>query len=77
MNKETFKSDLAEKHKLNQETQEFYRRDRNGASNIYKIAYQAIHKIARPTYLCRETSNHTALPSSKKQTLHGYVKTRP
>ena len=54
-----------------------WNRDRNGASNIYKIAYQAIHKLERPTYLCRETSNHTALPSSKKQTLHGYVKTQP
>jgi hypothetical protein len=51
--------------------------DETSASNIYKIAYQAIHKLARPTYLCRETSNHTTLPSSKKQTLHGYVKTRP
>jgi transposase len=30
-----------------------WNRDRNGASNIYKIAYQAIHKLARPTYLCR------------------------
>ena len=54
-----------------------WNRDRNGASNIYKIAYQAIHKLARPTYLCRETSNHTALPSRKKQTLHGYAKTQP
>ena len=33
-----------------------WNRDRNGASNIYKIAYQAIHKLARPTYLCRETN---------------------
>ena len=54
-----------------------WNRDRNGASNIYKIAYQAIHKLARPSYLCRETSNHTALPSSKNQTLRGYVKTQP
>jgi transposase len=30
-----------------------WNRDRNGASNIFKIAYQAIHKLARPTYLCR------------------------
>ena len=54
-----------------------WNRDRNGASNIYKIAYQAIHKLERPSYLCRETSNHTTLPSSKKPTLRGYVKTQP
>ena len=32
-----------------------WNRDRNGSSNIYKIAYQAIHKLERPSYLCRET----------------------
>ena len=38
------------------------RKDRNGSSNIYKIAYNAIHKRERPSYLCRETkkiTNHT------------------
>ena len=39
-----------------------WNRDRNGASNIYKIAYQAIHTLERPTYLCRETSNQAVLP---------------
>ena len=33
-----------------------WNRDRNGSSNIYKIAYQAIHKLERPSYLCRETN---------------------
>jgi uncharacterized protein with von Willebrand factor type A (vWA) domain len=33
-----------------------WNRDRNGASNIYKIAYQAIHNLERPSYLCRETN---------------------
>ena len=30
-----------------------WNRDVNGASNIYKIAYNAIHKKERPYYLCR------------------------
>jgi len=30
-----------------------WNRDRNGASNIYKIAYNAINQIERPSYLCR------------------------
>ncbi len=33
-----------------------WNRDRNGSSNIYKIAYQAINKLERPGYLCRETN---------------------
>jgi hypothetical protein len=32
-----------------------WNRDRNSASNIYKIASNAIHNKARPSYLCRET----------------------
>ena len=31
-----------------------WNRDRNSASNIYKISYNAIHNMARPSYLCRE-----------------------
>ena len=41
-----------------------WNRDRNGSSNIYKIAKNAINNIERPSYLCRETSNQGALPSS-------------
>jgi len=38
-----------------------WNRDRNGASNIYKIAFNAINNLERPNYLCRETtSNHSA-----------------
>ena len=33
-----------------------WNRDCNGATNIYKIAYNSIHKIERPNYLCRNTS---------------------
>jgi hypothetical protein len=41
-----------------------WNRDRNGSSNIYKISKTAINNIERPSYLCRETSNQGALPSS-------------
>lgn len=41
-----------------------WNRDRNGSSNIYKIAKNAINNIERPSYLCRETSNQGALSSS-------------
>lgn len=48
-----------------------WNRDRNGASNIYKIAYQAIHNLKRPSYLCREIkSNQGSLTSSYKQNIH-------
>ena len=48
-----------------------WNRDRNGSSNIYKIAHQAIHNLERPSYLCREIkSNQGALPSSYKQNIH-------
>ena len=34
-------------------------------------AYQAIHNLERPSYLCRETkSNQGILPSSYKQNIH-------
>ena len=40
-----------------------WNRDRNGSSNIYKIAKNAINNKDRPSYLCRETSNHPLIPS--------------
>ena len=46
-----------------------WNRDRNGSSNIYKIAYQAIHNLERPSYLCR-TSNQAVLPNCYKQNIH-------
>jgi hypothetical protein len=55
-----------------------WNRDRNGSSNIYKIAYQAIHNLERPSYLCREIkSNQAILPSCYKQTIHGNEKSQP
>ena len=48
-----------------------WNRDRNGSSNIYKIAYQAIHNLERPSYLCREIkSNQAVLPNCYKQNIH-------
>jgi transposase len=48
-----------------------WNRDRNGSSNIYKIAYQAIHKLERPSYLCREIkSNQAVLSNCYKQNIH-------
>ena len=46
-----------------------WNRDRNGASNIYKIAYQAIYGMERPGYLCR-TSNQAVLTNCYKQNIH-------
>jgi hypothetical protein len=54
-----------------------WNRDRNGSSNIYKIAEKAINKLERPSYLCRETSNQALKPSCYNQTLHGYEKSQP
>ena len=57
-----------------------WNRDRNGSSNIYKIAYNAIHKMERPSYLCRETKKEVIIRTQrcrKKQNLHGYEKTQP
>lgn len=48
-----------------------WNRDRNGSSNIYKISYQAIHNLERPSYLCREIkSNQAVLPNCYNQTIH-------
>lgn len=46
-----------------------WNRDRNGSSNIYKIAKNAINKLERPSYLCRETSNQALKPCCYNQTL--------
>jgi hypothetical protein len=53
-----------------------WNRDRNGSSNIYKIAKNAINKLERPSYLCRETSNQALKPSCYNQTLQGNEKSQ-
>ena len=50
-----------------------WNRDRNGSSNIYKIAETSINKLDRPSYLCR-TSNQAVLPNCYKQTIQGNEK---
>lgn len=52
-----------------------WNRDRNGSSNIYKIAKNAINNIDRPSYLCREKSNQSTSTSAYNQTLCRYEKT--
>jgi len=34
-----------------------WNRDCNGAKNIYKIVYNSINKLERPSYLCRKSSD--------------------
>jgi transposase len=46
-----------------------WNRDRNSASNIYKIAYNAIHNVARPNYLCRSSMYHTISTSGNTQNI--------
>jgi len=47
-----------------------WNRDRNGSSNIYKIAENAINSMDRPSYLCRETSKQSTSTSVYTQTIH-------
>jgi hypothetical protein len=47
-----------------------WNRDRNGSSNIYKIAENAINNLERPSYLCRETSKQNTSMSVYNQTVH-------
>lgn len=48
-----------------------WNRDRNGSSNIYKIAYNAIHNLERPSYLCRTTQSNQAISTNcYKQNIH-------
>ena len=44
-----------------------WNRDCNGATNIYKIAYNAIHEIDRPKYLCRGNLSGTLDDVSKSK----------
>ena len=47
-----------------------WNRDRNGSSNIYKIAETSINKLDTPSYLCR-TSNQAVLSNCYNQTIQG------
>jgi uncharacterized protein (UPF0248 family) len=55
-----------------------WNRDRNSASNIYKISYNAIHNMARPSYLCRE--KQCIIPLHRvcnTQNVHRSARTKP
>ena len=47
-----------------------WNRDCNGATNIYKIAYNSVHKKNRPSYLCRNSSGVLDDTSKPKFTRH-------
>jgi transposase len=54
-----------------------WNRDRNGASNIYKIAYNAINQIERPSYLCRPpTVSGLGTARPIKQAIHTHINIR-
>jgi len=53
-----------------------WNRDCNGATNIYKIAYNSIYKIERPSYLCRNSSGVLDDTSKPKFTRLEIVKPR-
>ena len=44
----------------------YWNRDVNGATNIYKIAYNAINNKGRPTYLSRSKNSSTGLDEPVK-----------
>jgi hypothetical protein len=52
-----------------------WNRDRNSSSNIYKIAYQAIYGLERPSYLCRTSNQNTS--TSCLQTKYTQCMKRP
>jgi transposase len=54
-----------------------WNRDRNSASNIYKIAYNAIHNKARPSYLCREQCIMPLHRVGNTQNVRRSVRTKP
>ncbi len=42
-------------------------RDVNGATNIYRIAKNAVNRLERPKYLCREKKEDMKLEKQKKE----------
>ena len=54
-----------------------WNRDRNSASNIYKIASNALHNMARPSYLCREQCIMPLHRVGNTQNVHRSARTKP
>ena len=55
----------------------YWNRDVNGATNIYKIAYNAINNKERPNYLSRSKNNSTGLDEPVKPKFTRSVKGKP
>jgi hypothetical protein len=55
----------------------YWNRDVNGATNIYKIAYNAIHNKERPNYLSRSKNNSGFLEEFPKPKFTRSVKGKP
>ena len=55
----------------------YWNRDVNGATNIYKIAYNAINNKERPNYLSKSNNTSTGLDEPVKPKFTRYVKGKP
>ena len=55
----------------------YWNRDVNGATNIYKIAYNAINNKERPNYLSRSKNTSTGLDEPVKPKFTRSVKGKP
>jgi hypothetical protein len=55
----------------------YWNRDVNGATNIYKIAYNAINKKERPNYLSRSNNLSTGLDEPVKPKFTRSAKGKP
>jgi len=55
----------------------YWNRDLNGATNIYKIAYNAINNKERPNYLSRSKNLSTGLDEPVKSKFTRSVKGKP
>jgi hypothetical protein len=53
-----------------------WNRDVNGATNIYKIAKNAINRLELPKYLCRENKEDIDVEKSKKEKVKKVVQKR-
>jgi transposase len=55
----------------------YWNRDVNGATNIFKIAYNAINNKERPNYLSRSNKSSGSLDELPKSKFTRYVKGKP
>ena len=54
-----------------------WNRDENGATNIYRIAKNAINELERPKYLCREKKDDDKVEKLKKDKVKKSFKRKP